>query len=48
MFDEIHEIAAQHAKITQKTIWTYLDEYIILALQCISIEKQLVKNWICP
>jgi hypothetical protein len=46
MFDDIHAIAAEHAKTTQKTIWSYLDEYIILALQCISIEKQLVKNWI--
>ncbi len=48
MFDDIHAIAAEHAKTTQKTIWSYLDEYIILALQCISIEKRLVKNWICP
>jgi hypothetical protein len=48
MFDEIHSIAAEHAKTTEKTIWSYLDEYIILALQCISIEKKLVENWICP
>ena len=47
MFHEIHLIAARHAKTTQLTIWAYLDEYIILALQCIAIEKRLVDNWIC-
>jgi len=48
MFDEIHSIAVRNAKNTNLTIWTYLDEYIILALQCIGIEKRLVDQWICP
>ena len=48
MFDEIHTIAVEHTKRTEKTIWAYLDEYIILALQCIGIEKQLIEKWICP
>jgi hypothetical protein len=48
MFDEIHSIAVRKARDTNLTIWTYLDEYIILALQCIAIEKRLVDQWICP
>jgi hypothetical protein len=48
MFDEIHAIAVRKARDTNLTIWTYLDEYIILALQCIAIEKRLVDQWICP
>jgi hypothetical protein len=48
MFDEIHAIAVRKARETNLTIWTYLDEYIILALQCIGIEKRLVDNWIDP
>jgi hypothetical protein len=32
MFNTIHLLAAKHAKETESTIWTYLDEYILLAL----------------
>lgn len=46
MFEEIHTLAVGHAKRTNLTIWSYLDEYILLALQCIAIEKQLVDKWI--
>lgn len=46
MFEEIHSLAVRHAKRTSLTIWIYLDEYILLALQCIAIEKQLVEKWI--
>jgi hypothetical protein len=46
MFRQIHILAKNHAKRTELTIWTYLDEYIILALQCIGIEKRLVDQWI--
>lgn len=48
MFEEIHAIAERQANTTKLTIWTYLDEYILLALQCIGIEKRLVDKWICP
>jgi hypothetical protein len=46
MFRDIHSLAVQHAKRTNLTIWTYLEEYIILALQCIGVEKKLVDKWI--
>ncbi|CAF1473862.1 unnamed protein product [Rotaria sordida] len=47
MFLEIHKLARDYSQTTQLTIWSYLDEYIMLALQCIGIEKRLVDNWIC-
>ncbi|CAF4280883.1 unnamed protein product [Rotaria sp. Silwood2] len=46
MFLEIHQLAVVYIKKTQLTIWSYLDEYIILAFQCIGIEKKLVDKWI--
>ena len=46
MFEDIHSIAVRNAKNSQLIVWTYLDEYIILALQCIAIEKKLVDKWI--
>jgi hypothetical protein len=48
MFDEMHSIAERYAQTTKSTVWNYLDEYIILALQCIGIEKRLIHDWICP
>ena len=47
MFGEIHSLTTQHAQRTQSTKWSYLDDYIILALQCIAIEKRLDTKWIC-
>ncbi|CAF3749965.1 unnamed protein product [Adineta steineri] len=46
MFDELHSLTIEHTKRTESTLWSYLDEYIILALQCIGIEKQLTDKWI--
>ncbi|UJR09769.1 hypothetical protein I4U23_013996 [Adineta vaga] len=46
MFREIHSRAIEHAKTTELTVWAYLDEYIISALQCIGIEKCLLDKWI--
>ncbi|CAF3820630.1 unnamed protein product [Adineta steineri] len=48
MFGELHSLTIEHTKRTESTVWSYLDEYIILALQCIGIEKQLVDRWILP
>ncbi|CAF3637630.1 unnamed protein product [Adineta steineri] len=48
MFGELHSLTIEHTKRTESTVWAYLDEYIILALQCIGIEKQLVDKWILP
>ncbi|CAF1342905.1 unnamed protein product [Adineta steineri] len=46
MFGELHSLIIEHTKRTKSTLWSYLDEYIILALQCIGIEKQLTDKWI--
>ena len=46
MFDEIHRLAIEHGNETKSTVWMYLDEYILLALQCIAIERRLIDNWI--
>jgi hypothetical protein len=48
MFKELHQICVEHINQSKLTIWTYLHEYIILALQCIGIEKRLVDKWISP
>ncbi|CAF3311995.1 unnamed protein product [Rotaria sp. Silwood2] len=46
MFHEIDQLTLDYMKKTQSTIWAYLDEYIISALQCIGIEKRLDDKWI--
>ncbi|CAM4947264.1 unnamed protein product [Rotaria socialis] len=48
MFLEIHSLAVKRIQATQLTMWSYLDEYITLALQCIAIEKKLIDKWIFP
>ncbi|CAF3706902.1 unnamed protein product [Rotaria sp. Silwood1] len=44
MFLEIHKLTIDYIQKTQLTIWAYLDEYILLALQCIGIEKRLINK----
>ncbi|CAF3896390.1 unnamed protein product [Rotaria sp. Silwood1] len=46
MFHEIDQLTLDYMKKTQSTIWAYLDEYIISALQYIGIEKRLDDKWI--
>ena len=46
MFENIRLLAVKRADETRQTIWSYLDEYIILALQSIAITKQLNDKWI--
>ena len=48
MFRQLQSLIEQHVKRTKETIWTYLHEYVLLALQSIAIEKRLDKSWICP
>ncbi|CAF3530516.1 unnamed protein product [Rotaria socialis] len=48
MFLKIHSLAVNRIQATQLTMWSYLDEYITLALQCIAIEKKLIDKWIFP
>ncbi|CAF3743504.1 unnamed protein product [Rotaria sp. Silwood1] len=46
MFHEIDQLTLGYRKKTQSTIWAYLYEYIISALQYICIEKRLDDKWI--
>ena len=48
MFRKLHLLLVEHVNQTKSTLWTYLHEYILLALQCIAIEKKLEEKWICP
>ena len=48
MFQKLHSLLVKHVNRTKCTLWTYLHEYVLLALQCIAIEKKLEDKWICP
>lgn len=46
MFEHIRLLAVQQADEKKLTTWSYLDEYIILALQSIAITKNFSEKWI--
>ena len=46
LFRQLNSLLVEHINRTKSTLWTYLHEYVLLALQCIAIEKRLVDKWI--
>lgn len=44
--DDFNRILAEKIEADRSNQWTYLEEYVYLAYQCIAIEQKLLDNWI--